>query len=151
MKEIIGQRDLTKQSLSPYKGYVSIQFNCVITMKPEEGETIRLFYKGEKMTSWKAANYTEDVVGALSIYHLDIDKQSTFEYTHSTNEIVIRAPVAVSYEIKDSKGKEITKGVQSADSNGEKKITIDTTQLEAGSYSVRLFKGEFFKSFVFYL
>ena len=127
--------------LQPGYGYQNLRRTCTVTQDIEIGDRIKLFYKSIKSDEWKPVWYVKEAgfVGELPIadqYY--IEEVTSFEYKVEEKLIEINTKSDASWRLTNQKGISITNGVFFEDGV----LTIDTSVLDAGPYTLVLSKGK---------
>ena len=136
--------------LNPGYGWPDLRRTCTITKDIEIGDCIKLFYKSIKSDEWKPVWYVKEAgfVGELPIadqYY--IEEVTSFEYKVEEKLIEINTKPDASWKLTNQSGTLITNGTLFEEGT----LTIDTTVLDAGSYSLVLSKGKDSKELNFIL
>lgn len=127
--------------LNPGYGWPDLRRTCTVTQDIEIGDRIKLFYKSIKSDEWKPVWYVKEAgfVGELPIadqYY--IEEVTSFEYKVEEKLIEINTKSDASWRLTNQKGIFITNGVFFEDGV----LTIDTSVLDAGPYTLVLSKGK---------
>ena len=136
--------------LKPGYGYPDLRRTCTITKDIEIGDCIKLFYKSIKSDEWKPVWYVKEAgfVGELPIadqYY--IEEVTSFEYKMEEKLIEINTKPDASWKLTNQSGTLITNGILFEEGT----LTIDTSVLDAGSYTLVLSKGKDSKELNFIL
>lgn len=148
IKEILNTKKINE--LQPGHGYQNLRRTCTVTQDIEIGDRIKLFYKSIKSDEWKPVWYVKEAgfVGELPIadqYY--IEEVTSFEYKVEEKLIEINTKPDASWKLTNQSGTLITNGTLFEEGT----LTIDTSVLDAGSYTLVLSKGKDSKELNFIL
>jgi Peptidase C10 family. len=139
--------DELELSLSPSKSKQFSSVPCLMTLAPEPGDKVRLFYCSDKDGEWKPVYYNreeEGIVGEIFIYDCQtIEASTSFSYDRDFGTVEFNTHPGLNWMMTDSRGIPVTEGVFYEGSI----LSINTTMIPEDTYTLTLSKGNDTKAF----
>ena len=136
VKDIVSEIDTFNDD--PIYYYGGLYYTCKIKSPIENMDKLIMVYRYAR-GEWKAVTcpHGQGVTDAIYLTDKDLDAGTDFEYNKESKIITINTVSGVSASLKDASGNKISDAI-----NKELKvITIDTSLLPAGTYTLKLTKG----------
>lgn len=115
-------------------------FNVTLTIKStlQFGDRIRFYYQPKGATGWTLVEGGDECTWEIIVGdEKSIEETTTVRYERSTGILVVQTKDGVLMSLKDQGGKEVMTGITAVN----KGLKIDTNQLPASTYTLKLTKG----------
>ena len=115
-------------------------FNVTLTIKStlQLGDRIRFYYQTMGATEWTLVEGGDECTWEIIVGdEKSIEETTTLRYERSTGILVVQTKDGVLMSLKDQGGKEVMTGITAVN----KGLKIDTNQLPASTYTLKLTKG----------
>ena len=138
IKEELAKHNI--QNLQPGYGWAENVYNVTLTIKStlQLGDRIRFYYQPTGATEWTLVEGGDECTWEVIVGdEYSIEETTTMRYERSTGMLVVQTKDGVLMSLTDQSGKEVMTGITAVN----KGLKIDTNQLSASTYTLKLTKG----------